>query len=269
MSSDKLETKLQRLLEDPVLPRTSKRFNCPSCGGINTFSVTNLGTILLFHCFKASCKFRGKRATEISVTNLKEKFACTAESKQLAFDVDNFFFIPETLNRNIINNILHKYNCWEAYREGRADIRFDPKENRFVFIIYDSSTPVAAIGRKLLATIEGPKWKRYGKVSMPFICVADIESQTDTLIVVEDCCSACAASAYCDSAALLGTYLPASYIKEFLKYDKFILALDQDASKLAIKMQKDLQYYRPTKIMLLTEDLKSFNTSEIKRLFNV
>jgi len=68
---------------------------------------------------------------------------------------------------------------------------------------------------------------------------------------------------------LLGTFLQASYLKEFLEYDKFVLALDQDASKLAFSMQKELQYYRPTTILLLTEDLKTYNTEEIRKLFNV
>ena len=177
-------------------------------------------------------------------------------------------FIPETLSRERINRFLHDNNCWDAYREGRADIRYDIREDRVVFMIwkYAGTEPVDAVGKKL--TTAGSKWKRYGKVSVPFICPMESESQSKTLIIVEDCCSACAASAYCDSAALLGTFLQASYLSEFLLYDNFILALDQDASKLALKMQRELQYYRPTKVLFLTEDLKTYNPTEIRRLFN-
>lgn len=268
MSLSKSETKLQQVLKDLPSPRTSKRYDCPDCGGIGTFSVSNLGTIILFHCFRASCKLRGKRTVEVSIDSIKKEFEQPSKTTQLAFDLDNFLFIPEMLNNSDIKNMIHKYNCWEAYREGRADIRYDPKEYRIVFIIYALAVPVSAIGRRI-SSKGGSKWKRYGKVSMPFICTADVESQTDTLIIVEDCCSACAASAYSDSAALLGTYLPAGYLKEFLKYDKFIIALDKDASKLAFKMQKELQYYRPTKILLLQEDLKDLNAKEIRCMFNV
>lgn len=269
MSSNRSETDLQKLLKVIPEPKTSRRMDCPSCGGSNTFSITNLGTIVLFYCFKASCKLKGKQSVEISLDSLKKEFKNTSQDNSTFSASDSFLFIPETLGRERINNYLHKNNCWDAYREGRADIRYDPHEDRVVFMIWciGDHEPVDAIGRKL--SKGAPKWKRYGKSSNPFICPKELENvQNKTLIIVEDCCSACAASSYADSAALLGTSLQASYLKEFLQYDNFILALDKDASKLAFNMQRELQYYRPTKILLLTEDLKSYNPSEIRKLFD-
>lgn len=269
------ETKLQQLLKDIPEPQTSRRMDCPNCGGKNTFSITNLGTILLFYCFRASCKLKGKRPTNISIDSLRKEFKVGANDRpDNSFVLNRFIFIPETVGRERINIFLHDNNCWDAYREGLADIRYDPYDDRVVFMIWDLFTgqPIDAVGKKL-TTGSGPKWRRYGKSSQAFICPTNRYSQgekhTETLIIVEDCCSACAASAYCDSAALLGTFLQANYLKEFLQYDKFIIALDQDASKLALSMQKELQYYRPTAIKLLTEDLKCYNAEEIRRLFYV
>jgi hypothetical protein len=268
------EIKLQHLLKDIPEPQTSRRMDCPSCGGKNTFSVTNLGTVILFYCFKASCKLKGRRQTDISTESLKREFEVVVNKKSnSSFSLDRFIFIPETVGRERINKFLHDNNCWDAYREDLADIRYDPYDDRIVFMIWDLSTgvPIDAVGKRLTKG-GAPKWRRYGKSSQAFICPTNRHKQDPiykTLIIVEDCCSACAASAYCDSAALLGTFLQANYLKEFLQYERFIIALDKDASKLALSMQKELQYYRPTTIHLLTEDLKCYNSEEIRRLFDV
>lgn len=267
MTSVRLETELQQLLKDTSTIRTSRRTDCPSCGGKNTFSVTNLGTLMLFYCFKASCKFKGKRKIDLTIDAVESKFRVNGNKVGTPIILDTFLFIPELISPTRIRSYLYNNNCWEAYREGRADIRFDPYEDRVVFMIYEQDTPVAAIGRSLVDKL--PKWKRYGKESKPFICAKDVETFSKTLVIVEDCCSACAASMCHDSAALLGTHLQAAYLKEFLVYDKFILALDKDASKLAFKLQKELQYYRPTKILLLEEDLKGHSPEKVRSLFNV
>ncbi len=267
MSLGKLELRLEQLIDTDLKPRTSKRVDCPNCGGKNTLSLTNLGTVVLFYCFRATCNVKGKKVVDISIDSIRDAFLNTPPKKSI-MSLDNFLFIPEILGKDRIKEYLHKVNCWEAYRDGRADIRYDPHEDRIVFIIYETNNPVpvSACGRKLSG--EGPKWKRYGKGVTPFICQLNQETKSDTLIIVEDCCSACAASAYADTAALLGTFLQANYLKEFLHYDNFIIALDKDASKLAFSMQRELHFYRKTKIVLLEEDLKYFNEVEIRRMFN-
>ncbi len=267
MTSEKLETELQQLLDATSITKVSKRTDCPSCGGKNTFSATNLGTIVLFYCFKASCKFRGKRKIDVTIDAVESKFSANRGVTDTPIILDTFLFIPELTYSPRIKEYLHKNNCWDAYREGRADIRYDPYEDRVVFMIYEQDTPVSAIGRSLVNKL--PKWKRYGKRSKPFMCSKDVEISSETLVIVEDCCSACAVSICYDSAALLGTHLQEHYLKEFLTYDRFIIALDKDASKLAFEMQKRLQYYKPTKIMLLEEDLKTYNPEKIRSLFNV
>lgn len=267
MSSSKLDSKLNQIIDRDLQPKTSKRTDCPNCGGKNTLSITNLGTIILFYCFKANCNLKGKRLVEASISSLKQSFTVPkTESPTLC--LNNFLFIPEMSGKSRITDYLHKINAWEAYRDGRADIRYDPHEDRVVFLIYkvNDSLPTSGCGRKLSG--KGPKWKRYGKNSIPFICQTDRETKSKTLIIVEDCASACAASAYMDTAALLGTFLQANYLPEFLHYEKFIVALDKDASRLSFKMQQELHYYRPTKIITLEEDLKCYNAPDIRKIFN-
>ena len=36
----------------------SKRVNCPNCGGIKTFTITNSEGKLLWNCYKASCNVK-------------------------------------------------------------------------------------------------------------------------------------------------------------------------------------------------------------------
>ena len=270
MTSNRFEIKLQQLLENIPVPKTSKRLDCPNCGGHNTLSITNLGTIVLFYCFRASCNLKGKSQVDLSIDTVKKAFQPELEKKEDAFSLDDFLFMSEITGKGRIEKYLQDNNCWEAYQNGRADIRYDPYEDRVVFMIYandGTGHPKSAVGRRLGGT--GSKWKRYGKKSLPFICPKELEADSDTLVIVEDSCSACAASSCHDSAALLGTFLQASYLGEFLNYKKFILALDKDASKLAFKMQRELQYYRPTKILLLEEDLKALKLDKIRRLFDV
>ena len=37
----------------------TKRMNCPTCGGYNTFTITNNMGSLVWNCYKASCNIKG------------------------------------------------------------------------------------------------------------------------------------------------------------------------------------------------------------------
>jgi DNA primase len=86
------------------------------------------------------------------------------------------------------------------------------------------------------------------------------------VLLVEDCVSACVASSCFNSIALLGTNIPDESIKYLIRYDKLYIALDDDATGKAIKLQKQLNYYRPTFIVPLKKDIKYYSSFELEIL---
>ena len=71
-----------------------------------------------------------------------------------------------------------------------------------------------------------------------------------------------------DSIALLGTNLKDSYLTEVFQYDTIYIALDEDASTKALKMQKILGLVKDVHVVLLDKDIKYMTLQELKRLFN-
>jgi hypothetical protein len=95
----------------------------------------------------------------------------------------------------------------------RVECRYDPKQDRAVFLIRRGLHVVDAIGRSLNRA--PPKWFRYGRSGQSFML-----SGRDTCVVVEDIPSAITvgAAGYA-SMALLGTNLTTLDIKDLMEYN--------------------------------------------------
>ena len=88
-------------------------------------------------------------------------------------------------------------------------------------------------------------------------------------VIVEDCASACAVSNVLTGVAILGTSLTQSH-KQYLKsYDKIYVALDRDATTKSFGVANELKSYglQNVHVKTLEDDLKYFNTKEIKGMF--
>ena len=46
------------------------RFDCPVCGGLNTFSISNIGGSIVWNCYKASCDVSGTRSKAWTIDDL-------------------------------------------------------------------------------------------------------------------------------------------------------------------------------------------------------
>tara|TARA_R100001463_G_scaffold4250_1_gene16243 strand:- start:1626 stop:2162 length:537 start_codon:yes stop_codon:yes gene_type:complete len=165
---------------------------------------------------------------------------------------DTFVSLSRNLDAELYVRSVHAY---DAYLSGRADIRYDFKRNRVVFLVKDGNKVVDAVGRSIDG--RGSKWYRYGDSRKPFI-VGD----SSQAIVVEDCGSACSISDKVTGVALLGTSLLQEYIPQLLHYQKIYVALDKDATDKAIDMVKTLCRVVPTKLMVLPRDLKNMTKDE-------
>lgn len=232
------------------------RSDCPVCGKSNTFSVTDDGLQRLWYCFHADCNVKGR--TGITLTKDFAKHALSRKENPPTQNCSQFE-IPDTfvsLSRNLNAELyVRSVNAYDAYLSGRVDIRYDFKRNRVAYIVKDNRKIVDAAGR----SIDGrkPKWYRYGNSKHPFTCGA-----FDTAFLVEDCASACAVSSLSTGIALLGTNLLPEHVNVLQNYKRVFVALDKDATDKALDMVRTLHNKVPTKLVILTQDLKNMKGDE-------
>ena len=249
MSSPAWLTGYVESLDIPALGRY--RSDCPVCGKANTFSVSDDGLQRLWYCFHADCNVKGR--TGITLTKEFAKHALSRKEKRITPPDTSVFQTPDTfvsLSRNLDAELyVRSVNAYDAYLSGRADIQYDFKRNRVVYMVKDGRRVVDAVGR----SIDGrkPKWYRYGNSKQPFVC-----GSGDICFVVEDCASSCAISNMTTGIALLGTNLLPEHVDLLKTYKKVNIALDKDATDKALDMVRTLHNVVPTKLVILTQDLK-------------
>ena len=255
----KSPTWLQSYVESlDIQPLGRYRSDCPVCARKNTFSVSDDGLQRLWYCFHADCNVSGR--TGVTLTKEFAKHALSRSQANAPVPrTRNTYELPDTfvrLSRNLDAELyVRSVHAYDAYLSGRADIRYDFKRNRVVFIVKDGNKVVDAVGRAMDG--RSPKWYRYGNSRNPFIC-----GDNSTCIVVEDCASACSVSNISTGVALLGTNLLDKYIDIISGYERVFVALDKDATDKAIDMVKTLCRIVPTKLMVLSRDFKNMTKDE-------
>jgi len=240
---------------------TNFRANCPYCGGNNSLSVNKVDGEYKYKCFKANCNIAGNYATGYTVAELKAKLSKTV--------IDKPFQLPDYCIRGIANDSSYEYLrnhfCLDSVVRGKAKVAYDPKENRLLFLVYDGSVLKGAVGRALSRRTM-PKSKIYpGSVTYPFICGSE-----DTLVIVEDCASACAVTRLpVTGMALLGTYLKPEYIPVISRYKNVIIALDNDANAKSLTINKLIKYYTKSSVQMIPKDIKNMTEEELCQSLNL
>ena len=233
------------------------RGDCPLCGRVNTFSVTDTGFERLWYCFHADCHTKGSTGVQLTKENSKVAF----KEKTISTETDDEFEIPDTfvsLSRSKqAEEYVKRVGSYEAYLSGLADIRYDLQQDRVVYLVKSLSNGrvVDATGRSL--TNRKPKWRRYGTSRNTFLSGNGFYG-----IIVEDCPSACSISNLAVGISLMGTSLLDEHIDVIKQFKKVYIALDKDATGKAILMMKKLRNYVPTKLIVLNKDLKDMQIGE-------
>ncbi len=226
---------------------SNNRKNCPLCYRSNSVKIhTDCGT-QTEHCFGADCNYYKNTNTELEI----------ADINQTHIRYLNTNLLIEARSHKASVKFLQKYHCLES----TSNIYYHPKDNRIVFNYKD-----LYVGRSLDKHIQ-PKWYVYTDSIHPFVVQTSKQTRSEQIILVEDCISACNASRIYDSIALLGTSLCESYFSELCKYKVIYIALDEDASSTALKLQQILEMVRYTKVILLEKDIKYLDLDELKELF--
>jgi hypothetical protein len=256
-----MQYKEQRIIVEalPVAEGTTKRFSCFSCGGANTLSVTRSGGDIVWCCFKASCQIKGRHTRAREAGELGYLIRGSRHR-----DTTNRFTLPNQfvsiLNHANALDYVRRYNCLNAYQRKLVDIRYDPKENRIVFLVKRDGETVDAVGRLLGKGT--PKWRRYGNSQYPFI----VGNNKDIAVVVEDCASACAVVGAATGIALLGTNLVGDYLIPLRAYKELVIALDPDATRKAIALQRKLSFHATSRLVVLQDDLKYCTPQEVAQI---
>ena len=234
----------------------SKRVNCPNCGGIKTFTITNSEGKLLWNCYKASCNVKGATNVPMSVDDIRAKLDGRTAKKDEPFSLPEFV-IPRTYDIAEWASELYQIDAEEL------GLMYDVKEDRIVFPIMHDGEIVDATGRAM-KNIQ-PKWRRYGNSGLPYTC-----GRGNVAVVVEDCVSAAVVGYGSTSfvgVALLGTSLQESHKGFLSQFSTAVIALDPDALPKTLQMAKELRGHVPdVRVLKLNNDLKYRDPKDMEKL---
>lgn len=232
----------------------TKSIDCPFCHGKKKFSISNKEGVILWNCYKASCKSRGAYAKGYGLKGARDRVNNLRQTSRRQPRS-----IPEILSRPNNHPIVMKYldenGCMFAHENSLVKIRYAPADNRCLFLTEDGT---GAVGRSLVNVT--PKWMSYGDTTGVFAV-----GESDHAVIVEDAPSACAVSStgMYTGVAILGTNLSTKQKHQLKKYKKITICLDNDAKKKAIILLRQLQGLVDCTVKFITTDLKYCRSSEI------
>jgi len=238
----------------------SKRIDCPFCFGKYTFTLTKKEGQTFWNCYKASCESKGAVRSGYGLSAVRNKLLGKSENKpRRSLPLPRMVSHPR-FHTDVIN-YLKSVNCFDAYRFGWADIKYDPVRNRVLFYMNEGK---GAVGRAL-DYCDKPKWLSYGDTSGLYV----VDKDSANMILVEDAASACSVSRLknVQGCALLGTNVSPEQRKQILQYETVTIILDKDASRNAIKLLKILKSEAVTTkvtVKFTEEDLKYLSVPQIK-----
>jgi len=232
----------------------TKRMDCPECGGRKTFTITNNMGSMIWNCYKAGCHVSGGKRVHLTAEDIRKSLGSVAEeTHSITFDK------PEWIVKD--DNAISEFcDTWKLDPKVLG-LLYDVKEHRVVFPIMQGTAMTDATGRSLGKRI--PKWKRYGKSSLPYVC-----GRGTTAVVVEDCVSAAIVGT--DGfvgVAVLGTSLSDGHKKYLSQFSTAIVALDPDALPKTLQFAKELRGLVPNvNVLRLEDDLKYRNQTDLDKL---
>tara|TARA_E500000318_G_scaffold61686_1_gene57238 strand:+ start:351 stop:1121 length:771 start_codon:yes stop_codon:yes gene_type:complete len=235
----------------------TKRMNCPNCGGYKTFTVTNNMGSLVWNCYKASCNASGGKKVHLTADDIRN----TMNDTELYVE-DKFELPPYVVDRHDVYYAKRWCDSWDLdFKE--HGLMYDVKEDRVVFPVLHDGKIVDAAGRSVLKRL--PKWKRYGKSSLPYTY-----GTGKVAVVVEDCVSAAVVgSDVLVGVAVLGTSLSEGHKRYLSQFSTAIIALDPDALPKTLAFAKELRgHVNTVKVLRLTDDLKYRNPTDMTNLHN-
>jgi hypothetical protein len=245
---------------------TSIRLDCPICDGTNTLSVTQFSDCVKYYCFHANCSKGGVIKEGLSISSFSAQDEILKPNEPVGLELEKQNWRKNNLPAHFFEYIKRN-NCIAAWSKEIADIRYDYKRDRAVFLVKDRTKIVDAAGRYIGSGLHsGPKWYRYGGSKLPFIC-----GKYDHAVIVEDCASAASVSGFATGVALLGTFLQDEALSALDGFKNITVALDKDASdkSVDIALRLNAAYGDIVDVCLLDRDLKRLTEDEAKEVLKI
>jgi hypothetical protein len=178
--------------------------------------------------------------------------------------VDERFEMPPYVVHNHTNYQTNRFCATWGLDFDTHGLMYDVKEDRVVFPVLHDGVVVDAAGRAIQKRL--PKWKRYGKSSLPYSF-----GRGKVAVVVEDCVSAAVVG---DDefvgVAVLGTSLSEGHKRYLSQFSTAIIALDPDALPKTLAFAKELRgHVSNVRVLRLTDDLKYRNKVDINNLTEI
>lgn len=228
--------------------------------------------MLKFNCFRALCKAGGSDKQGMSINDIKESLRRSAgnETKEEFNELSHPEF-KDILEYPYALEWLLSANCEAALKKDSNRFKFDVRRSRAVFLNYDGRFFDVAIGRSLDGT--KPKWYKYDGLSGFF--VMSLQAPPENVFVVEDCASACSIARVGLGLALCGTSYDIGRLYERIRRingaKRIWVALDKDARRTSMQLQKDLQGICSieVKILNLSDDAKYLTLEQLQKEIRV
>ncbi len=251
---------IYNIVSDMDIPNgTTKRMNCPNCGGYKTFTVTNNMGSLVWNCYKASCSIKGGTRVHLSIDDIRAGFSGAKEFAEENFVLPQYI-IPHRNKRTVLEFCYrHRLDPDEL------GVMYDVKDDRIVFPIIHDDNIVDGTGRAIGKRL--PKWKKYGKSGLPYTFGCG-----KVAVVVEDCVSAAVVGGIKSfvGVALLGTSLQESHKGYLAQFSTAVIALDPDALPKTMVMAKELRgHVNDVRVLRLNDDLKYRNPTDMENLYGI
>ena len=241
----------------------TKRLDCPSCKGKNTFTVSKLNGVLIWNCYKLGCDARGSSMVGMTAAEIKAALASRQAIVESKLEVEApTMELPLTLTYDISNKLTQGFiTRWQL--QG-VPMLYDIVSCRGVFPIHSKKGRlIDAVGRTLRGDV--PKWLRYSGNADYYRY-----GSGSVAVVVEDAISAAVVGKHIAGAtgfAILGTSMNSKHFEALQQYDKVIVALDPDA------WSKTLQFVQMLKghsikatAFKLSDDIKYMVDSDVDSL---
>lgn len=240
------------------------RGTCPTCRSRGTFTVARINRKLVYNCYRNSCPTRGAQHRDASINSVK-----TYLNTHTVSGVEEVKLPPhivQGVQTEAGRRFLQRTGAYPAYRDGLFRVYTDIIEQRLVIPLHDIDGTLVNLGGRSLVGAQ-PKFKVYYRKNPipPFIVGSGYR-----VVIVEDFASAaCVAQLpFTVGFALLGTNFEVDKHIAHLKAlnpVEIMVALDRDATKKAVALQKLLTFFFDcAKVIPLTKDIKDMTEEELK-----
>ena len=114
--------------------------------------IDTTGNGIGWYCFHASCKAKGKYEGAKKMDYVTKTFDKSEKKMESSLEILKYQKVLKSVfSSERAMRYLHNNNCWEAWSWNRADIKYDVRQDRVVFLVKNefSQKYAGAVGRAL------------------------------------------------------------------------------------------------------------------------